>query len=1152
MNNKPIKLLDNIGFNFILKDDTFYASSNIKGFGGFDNTHIGYFVPYIAKNVSQNIYEIGIGEVVVVDKHICVKKIRVTKSSNNNLPIIFPQDNNQFYIFANENIFDSILYNVINITTSTILDPLSAIYLCDNTSGPITLTLPNPNKHKNLILEFQLINVNNNLVNLKTHDYHNLLVLDQDQKYIRLVGTDSGWQAVNNQNSNFSTLSTGDNNISILSDPSGDDYSLQYKIGSDFNGSNVYWDTVTSGLLFGSDSQIYAKNIISTTGNNSTVFNNSLTNSSFVVYGNESLDRNIVFHPSGRLGINIPSGSEPNTVFHLINTSCKQGIRLENRTACTGANITLFHKPSTDIQANEIIGVVSFNAKNSLGNEKIYGNILSKAKNATSSSEIGSIELSVSSGSNFVTILSSDPNTSSLGYANTSIILNNNTSVNITNNSNSILIDNTKIQLNSSAVNTTGTFIASTVQTQNLILPSVSENTLLTVDSNGKITASTISANDSGSISLSIPENTILSMGSGGIITGVRSIDDYFLTENDITWSKYVAQSGSICGRQLTFSVAPPQSEFVVGDQIVVIYSGNNYYREILDIVTSNNSVTELLLDQNIEDATGTISVDTFSISRGGYLTISKSTDDGVISDSTSNILSIRPEQSTIFNTNKKDINFEVYGLDDQPALLVKANTGRNFAPSGVYFSFAAQENHIFPIVVTSGGDGISNRYSAANYDYSNTRNLFSGILSNVGTNGAASHYGTYDQNGNAAEWVEKPSVYEFRDRDEYAAGGSIYTVADETIESSGLKNLRSLARSGCYEDVGFRVSSLYEISDNTNISDELLLEFSNVGDPNNLSDNSDLYLEQRGESSTTFLPITIPNLGHVTKNYRISSYEITNSQYCLFLNAVAHTNTRSLYNENMSAGDTGGILQLGGGGSSYDYAVKDYMANVPVVFVSYISAIRFINWLHNGAPLFVEDDNVDVIVNSGAYYISDIDGSFIIQKNSYRKYWLPSINEWHKAAYYHPVQANNYIGTSTVSVKSSEPYLVASGVDVDTQLPTQVFANLTVSGWLYVDHIIVGDQTIASPISYSNVTTPSNTTTTQADVTTAPPATIVDYINDVGTSISRTEVACVGDTCAFDGKPLRLSEDTISLCDGEDNIPWWCDTNNSGPGWFI
>lgn len=1150
MNNKTIKVIDNIGVNFIPKNNYYQISGPIKGFDVFDNSHIGYVIPYIAKNVTQNLYEVGLAEIAVEDKNICVKKLKVTKSSNKNLPINFPQDNNQLYVFANENVFNSSLNNVIYISENKNLDPQSAIYLCDVESNDLTVTLPQLDDYNNVVLEFQIIKGYNSLI-IKTHDYHNYLVIDQNTPYIKLVYNNQAWEQINRSNNTISGLSSASDNISILADPAGANYSLQYKVNSDFDGANVYWDTTNSGLLFGSDSSLYAKNIISTTGNYNTYFNTTLDSSSFIAYGADSLDRNLYFHPSGRLGINIPSGSEPSTVFHIINTACKQGIRLENRTACTGANITLFHKPSADIQANDTISIISFNAKNSLGNEKIYGNIIAKAESPINAAETGIIELSAVSGSSMITSLRCGPSSSTLGYTNTSIVLNNNSSITLSNNNNNILIDNNQIRLNSNSVVTTGTISATNIQTQNLILPNISENTLLTVDDDGNIIASTLSAVSGGTIRLSLPENQILSVGSGGSITGLRSLDDYFLTENDIVWSKYSAQSGSICGRQLTFSIAPPQTEFVIGDQIVVIYSGNNYYREILDIITTNNTVTELLIDQNIEDATGTINVDTYSISRGGYLTIAKSTDDGIVGDATSNIISIRPEQSTVFNTNNKDINFEVYGLDEQPALLVKANTGRNFSPSGIYDAFASQENHTFPIVVTTGGNGISNRYSSANYAYDISRNLFSGILSNVGTNGSASHYGTYDQNGNAAEWVEKPSVYEFRDIEEYVAGGSIYTVIDNTIESSGLKSLRSLARSGCYEDVGFRVASLYGITDNNIINNTLDIDFVNVTNPDNLSDPNDIYLEQRVGGSTTYSAISIPKLGHVTNNYRISTYEVTNSQYCEFLNAVATVNPRGLYNEDMAVEDTGGILQFSGG-ESYDYTVKPYMENVPVVFVSYISVIRFINWLHNGAPISVSEDNVDITINSGAYYILDIDGSYIIQKNSYRKYWLPNLNEWHKAAYYRPVEANNYNGTSSVSIKTSEPYLVASGVDTTTELPTQVFANLTVSGWLYVDHIIVGDQTIASPLSYANVSNPPPATNVQTDVTTAPPATIIDYINDAGTSITRTELACVGDTCNYDGKPLRLGEDTITLCDNEDNVPWWCDTNNSGPGWFI
>jgi len=216
---------------------------------------------------------------------------------------------------------------------------------------------------------------------------------------------------------------------------------------------------------------------------------------------------------------------------------------------------------------------------------------------------------------------------------------------------------------------------------------------------------------------------------------------------------------------------------------------------------------------------------------------------------------------------------------------------------------------------------------------------------------------------------------------------------------------------------------------------------------------------------------------------------------------------------------------------------------------------------MHNGASPSVSDSNIDYILNNGSYniYLIGTD-TYNIAKSSYRKYWLPDLNEWHKAAYYRPVNGNNASGTSAVMIKRDDPYLVASGVDATTKQQTQVFANLSVSGWLYADHIMIGDGTIMSSLSALNLQegTTDTTTNTQTTITpnNVPKISLDDQWNNRNSkSILGSMVSCTG--CAFDGKPLRLDDDTYSLCtDTElvdnDNVPWWCDDKNNGPGWFI
>ena len=55
---------------------------------------------------------------------------------------------------------------------------------------------------------------------------------------------------------------------------------------------------------------------------------------------------------------------------------------------------------------------------------------------------------------------------------------------------------------------------------------------------------------------------------------------------------------------------------------------------------------------------------------------------------------------------------------------------------------------------------------------------------------------------------------------------------------------------------------------------------------------------------------------GAVGYSYRIGKYEVTNSQYAEFLNAVAATDTYNLYSDRMTIDTRGGIVRNGLPGS--------------------------------------------------------------------------------------------------------------------------------------------------------------------------------------------------------------------------------------------
>lgn len=156
---------------------------------------------------------------------------------------------------------------------------------------------------------------------------------------------------------------------------------------------------------------------------------------------------------------------------------------------------------------------------------------------------------------------------------------------------------------------------------------------------------------------------------------------------------------------------------------------------------------------------------------------------------------------------------------------------------------------------------------------------------------------------------------------------------------------------------------------------------------------------------------------GAVNSPYAISKYEVTIGQYVAFLNTVAAVPTASyitnLYTKDMNDDDyviENTITRKGSGtvADPYQYAVatgpadpqknpgvKGSTPNDPVPFVDWFDAARFINWLNNGA-------NASASTETGTYTLNGATSGFI-PRNADAKFWLPTENEWYKAAYFDP-----------------------------------------------------------------------------------------------------------------------------------------------------
>lgn len=1054
--NTPVYVFDNIGCFFTLKDNSFYCYQNIPGYKNLSSEHIGSYIPYIVRNASaDNVeWEIGIGLVKNDNTKIVVERHRVSESSNNNQPVQFSNNGKKtFYIFANEYNFNTGFNNVIIRDGNFDIENLKCVYLVDTSSGEIIANLPEAADNKSLIVELKTI-AGDGILNVNYKD--NLVSsLRGSDKYVSLVCDGESWIVLNSSSApkdSFSSLSNAFSSLSAgeAAPPTG---SFQYNNNGTIDGSNIYWGA-NNKLLLGSQSEASAQTILPSSGNFDSVFNNQKISSNFIVHGSGT-DKNLYFAYDGRLGLNIPSGSSPQTLLHLVNTSCRQAIRVENRTSCTTPNITLFHKPPTTLATNSEVGSLTFAGRNNETSpaEVAYVKLSGSALSGSAGSTAGQFGVNVENNGFFVETVRSNPTGTKVGYATNNITVTNNGNTVLTNNNTNLTVTPNAVSILSSGVsiqtplcNVIGFMQAPSGSIANLSVNSLQLSSLvgpsnLAINSSGQLILS------SGFTFPAIPSGRVLTTSNNGAVTGIYEINDFFLTNKDISWSRYPSREATVCVKQVVFTSEAPIEEFEVGDQIVINTSDATYFRTIADRDVTTGAIASLLINQNIPTLSATSYVQVYSLTRGGVFLIEPYIDPalGVVSDATSNIISSRPGTDTIFNSKQKDIDFYVYGTSSIPGLTVKAKYGSEVISSGVYNDYATLDSLCetnrapYPMNLDSKGSGLNNVNNTANFKSIATDSNWSGMVSVVGSNGQPSYYGTYDQNGNVAEWLENNDTIS-TDIYQYVAGGSW-----SSDSATKLKSIESLYYGSGYDNVGFRISSSYGLHDSSYVTGVLKLKFISIGNVNNISDTNDFYEIVDDNAS----PIGIAGLGSVNHNYRIGKYEITNDQYVKFLNSVNKTPISGLYDSRMTSSDIGGI-NISGSIGSYSYSSKSGMNDMPVTYVNYLSSLRFTNWLHNGAPTGYISD-IYSIVNSGAYNIAyeDInETSPIITKNSYQQYWIPSLNEWHKAAYYRPTQLVTSGDGTVVLINTSEAYTPPSG---DT-------SSLTVGGRIYGEDLTISD----------------------------------------------------------------------------------------------
>lgn len=174
----------------------------------------------------------------------------------------------------------------------------------------------------------------------------------------------------------------------------------------------------------------------------------------------------------------------------------------------------------------------------------------------------------------------------------------------------------------------------------------------------------------------------------------------------------------------------------------------------------------------------------------------------------------------------------------------------------------------------------------------------------------------------------------------------------------------------------------------------------------------------------------SITGFGSVSYAYKIGLYEVTVANYTAFLNAVAKTDTYGLWVNSMQAAtNIAGITRSGSPGAYFYTAMsgksgaQSYSSggtppfktlggqdssNCPITWVTWFNAARFANWMANGQPVGSQNS---ATTEDGAYPINGAMSSGsaparnLVNPNTGNAptYFIPTENEWYKAAYYDP-----------------------------------------------------------------------------------------------------------------------------------------------------
>jgi formylglycine-generating enzyme required for sulfatase activity len=206
-----------------------------------------------------------------------------------------------------------------------------------------------------------------------------------------------------------------------------------------------------------------------------------------------------------------------------------------------------------------------------------------------------------------------------------------------------------------------------------------------------------------------------------------------------------------------------------------------------------------------------------------------------------------------------------------------------------------------------------------------------------------------------------------------------------------------------------------------------ITIDMVTVGNPGNGTDTS-------GRPNTA-------GFGRVDYSYQIGKYDVTIGQYTAFLNAADPNgnNPNDIYNEKMKDDrNIAGIRYTAGASAGAKYSVIDNggnSSNRPITYVSWFDAARFANWMTNG------QGGGDT--ETGAYTLNGVTTGNAVAVNPGAAFYIPTENEWYKAAYYSPTLnsgAGGYYAYATQS-DTAPGNVVGSAANQANYAPDDVYS---------------------------------------------------------------------------------------------------------------